>query len=107
MLFAKANRNNCTAIRDVIDSFCELFGKNISSENSWVYFSPNVDPDKRSELCEILGFCSIATRGKYLGFPIKHLGTPQEFGFILDCIKSKLAGWKASLLCFAGRIILT
>lgn len=38
---------------------------------------------------------------------IKHKGAQQDFKFILDCIQSKLAGWKANLLSLAGRIILT
>ena len=70
MLFAKANSKNCTAIREVLDSFCELLGQKISNDKSQVYFSPNVDPKKRTELCEILGFRSTPTLGKYLGFPI-------------------------------------
>ena len=107
MLFAKADRKNCTAIRDVLDSFCEMSGQKISTEKSQVYFSPNVDPEKRIELGEILGFRSTPTLGKYLGFPIKHSGTPQNFGHILDRIKSKLAGWKANLLSTAGRVVLT
>lgn len=36
--------------------------------------------------------------GNILSFPIKHSGSPQEFGFILDRIKGKLAGWKENLL---------
>ena len=92
MLFAKADRKNCLAIRELLDSFCELSGQKISNEKSRVYSSPNVAPDKRTELSEILGFCSIPNIGKYLDFPIKHSGIPQDFGHILDCIKSKLAG---------------
>ena len=107
MLFAKADRKNCLAIKEVLDSFCELSGQKISNEKSRVYFSPNVAPDKRAELSETLGFRSTPNIGKYLGFPIKHAGSPQDFGHILDRIKSKLAGWKANLLSFAGRVVLT
>lgn len=31
----------------------------------------------------------------------------QDFGFILDQIQGKLAGWKANLLSFEGRLVLT
>ena len=45
--------------------------------------------------------------GKYLGFPIKHRGgNNQDFGFVLDRVKNKLASWKASLLSMAGRKVL-
>lgn len=40
-------------------------------------------------------------------FPIKHKGAQQDFGFILDRMKSKMAGWKLNLLFLVGRIVLT
>ena len=107
MLFAKADRKNCIAIRDVLDSFCSLSGQKISDEKSQFFFSPNVEQTTREELSEVLGFRSTPFLGKYLGFPIKHKGQPQDFGFIIDRIQSKLAGWKANLLSFAGRVVLT
>ena len=107
MLFAKADRKNFTTIRDVLDTICSLSGHKISEEKSWVYFSPNVDQNSREKLSEVLGFRSTPTLGKYLGFPIKHKGSPQDFGFIIDQIQSKLAGWKANLLSFVGRTMLT
>ena len=107
MLFAKANRKNCVAIKDVLDSFCEISGQKISGEKSPVFFSPNVDQNTRIELGAVLGFRSTPSLGKYLGFPIKHKGSQQDFGFILDCIQSKLASWKANLLSLVGRVVLT
>ena len=97
MLFAKANRKNCIAIRDVLDSFCSLSGQKISDEKSRVFFSPNVEQTTREELSEVC-FRSTPSLGKYLGFPMKQKGQPQDFGFIIDRIQSKLAGWKANLL---------
>ena len=43
MLFARADRKNCIAIRDVLDTFCSLLGQRISEVKSRVYFSPNVE----------------------------------------------------------------
>ena len=107
VLFAKADRKNCLAVRDVLDSFCSLSGQKVNNAKSRVFFSPNVNPDTRANLCEILEFKSTPTLGKYLGFPIKHLGTRQDFGFIIKQIQSLLASWKANLLSFAGRLVLT
>lgn len=74
-----------------MDSFCEISGQKISGEKSRVFFSPNVDQNTRIELGDVLGFRSTPSLGKYLGFPIKHKGSQQDFGFILvlDCIQSK------------------
>lgn len=107
MLFVKADRKNCLAIRKVFDVFCDLSGQKVSGDKSWAFFSPNVDHDMRSRLCDILGFWPTSNLGNYLGFPIKHSGILQDFGFILDRIQGKLAGWKANLLSFAGRLVLT
>ena len=79
----------------------------MSITKSRVYFSPNVDRDTRESLCDILGFASTASLGKYLGFLIKHPGaTTQDFNFILHRVKQKLAGWKANMLSLAGWAVL-
>ena len=58
-------------------------------------------------LYDILGFQSTSNLGKYLGIPIKHRGgSNQDFNFVLDRVKQKLAGWKANMLSMAGRAVL-
>ena len=107
ILFAKADRKNCVAIKDVLESFCDLSGQKINGEKTRVFFSPNVDLDMRNDLCDVLGFRFTPSLGKYMGFPIKHRGVQQDFGFILERIQNKLTGWKANLLSIARRVILT
>ena len=107
VLFAKVARKNCLVVRDVLDSFCSLLGQKVSTAKSRVFFSPNVSTETKADLCKILEFRSTPTLGKYLGFPIKHLGMSQDFGFIIERIQSRLAGWKANLLSFVGRLVLT
>ena len=107
VLFGRVDRRSCAVIRDVLDEFCSTSGQSVSITKSRVYFSPNVDRDTRALLCDILGFASTLSLGKYLGFPIKHPGaTTQEFNFILDRVKQKLPGWKANMLSLAGRAVL-
>ena len=66
-----------------------------------------MDRDSRESFCDILGFTSTPSLGKYLGIPIKHPGSSsQDFNYILDRVKNKLAGWKANLLSLAGRAVL-
>ena len=39
-----------------------------------------------------------------MGIPIKHLeSSSQDYNFVLDRVKQKLAGWKANLLSMVGR----
>ena len=56
ILFAKADLKNNTIIKDVLDSFCEIFGQKVSLSKSRVYFSPNVPPHAREELCHVWSY---------------------------------------------------
>ena len=75
VFFAKADHVNCFTIIDVLDTFCSMTGQSVSESKSRVYFSPNVDRDTKESLCDILGFSSTHFLGKYLGIPMKQLGT--------------------------------
>ena len=105
--FARADRKNCIAIREVLDSFCSISVQKVSYEKSRVFFSPNVSSEVRSELSDILGFRFTPSLGKYLGFPIKNSAIPQNFRFIIERVQSRPAEWKANLLSFDGRLVLT
>lgn len=107
VLFAKANSDNCIAIREVLDTFCNLSGQSLSVTKSRVFFSSNVSQENREVLSDILEFQQTSCLRRYLRFPIKHQGEAnQDFNFILDRVKRKLAGWKANLLSMAGRAVL-
>ena len=107
VLFAKANSNSCTAIREVLDTFRKLSGQSLSVTKSRVFFFPNVSQGNREVLSDILGFQETSCLGRYLSFPIKHQGRAnQDFNFVLDRVKRKLVGWKANLLSMAGRAVL-
>ena len=107
VLFARADAINCSTIRDVLDSFCKILGQTVSEAKSRVFFLPNVGRDSRESFCDILGLHSPPSLGKYLGFPIRHtISSSQDFNYILDRVKNKLAGWKAKLLSLAGRTVL-
>ena len=107
VLFAKADVKNCWAVREVLDTFCEISGQKVNVGKSRVFFSPNLDHGCREELCNILEFHSTSSLGKYLGFPLKHTSSPQDFGAVIERVQGKLAGWKAHLLSFVGWLVLT
>lgn len=107
VLFAKANHVSYRAIWEVLDVFCEKSEQTVSEAKSRIYSSPNVDADMRDSLCDILGFRSTSSLGKYLGIPIKHPGhSSNDFNFILDMMKLKLAEWKENLLSMVSRTVL-
>nr|XP_023898592.1 uncharacterized protein LOC112010482 [Quercus suber] len=107
VLFANADQVNCNTIKLVLNDFCLRSGQRVSVAKSLVFFSPNVGPDQRILLSDILWFNSTLNLGKYLGYPLKHVGyRKHDFDFVLDRVKKKLAGWKANLLSMAGRVVL-
>lgn len=95
MLFIGVDSENCLAINEVFQEFCSRFGQKVSEAKSRVFFSPNVEPDQRDHLSNILGFSSTSNLGRYLCFPLKHTGVRKHnFDFVLDRVKKKPAGWK-------------
>ena len=107
LFFAKADIQNSLAIREVLDDFFSISGQSIGEAKSRVYFSPNVSRELREELGDIIEFASIPTLGKYLGFPLKQVGTSShDYNFILDRVKQKLTSWKENVLSMAGRSVL-
>lgn len=61
----------------------------------------------KEEISERLGIQETNNIRKYLRFPLKHQGVPRNrYNFIVERVMSKLAGWKAKFLSFAGRAIL-
>ena len=107
MLFARTDHTNCSAIQDILDEFCAISRQTITESKSRLYFSPNVDRDTKESLSDILGFQSTSTIMKYLGILIKVSGSlTRDFNFIVNRMKQKLAGWKASLLSQVRRAVL-
>ena len=107
MLFAKANEAGAKTIKEVLSKFCAESGQLISIEKSRVYFSPNIHEDIKDRICTALGIQATTCLGKYLGMPLKHKGAAKsQYNYIAKRMLSKLAGWKARFLSFAGRCVL-
>ena len=107
ILFAKIDEEACEVISEVLWIFCSESRQKVSLEKSRTYFSPNVEPKVKDEVCERLGIRATTIIGKYLGFPIKHRGVARnQLNFIVERVMNKLAGWKTKFLSFAGRYVL-
>ena len=69
MLFAKANKAGAESIKKVLSIFCKEFGQLVSVEKSCIYFSSNVPPNIREDICGVIDIAKTSNLGKYLGFP--------------------------------------
>ena len=107
ILFAKVDMDSCETISEVLDEFCVESGQKVSMEKSRIYFSPSVQPKIKSGIYSRLRIQAMTNIGNYLGFPINHRGVPRNrMNFIVEKVMSKLVGWKARFLSFAGRAVL-
>jgi hypothetical protein len=104
---AKASISCCYTISRVLDYFCYHFGQKVNMSKSKVFFSPNVNPNLRHHLCDILGVSSTPNLGKYLGFPLRSNGhSTKDFDFVMEKVQAKPSSWKGKLLSSAGRVVL-
>ena len=107
MLFAKANKIGAESIKNVLSQFCKESGQLVSAEKSRIYFSPNVLPSVKEDICEVLDIYVTSCIGKYLDFPLNHKGAARNrYNFIVERVILKLLGWKVKFLSFAGRTVL-
>jgi len=107
MLFAKANKAGAGSIKKVLSIFCKDSGQLVSAEKSRIYFSANVPPNIREDICDVLDIAETSNLGKYLGFPLNHKGAARNrYNFVVERVISKLSRWKSKFLSFAGRTVL-
>ena len=70
-------------------------------------FSPKTKEVDRDWISESLNIKPKEDLGKYLAFPIHHRRvTKQDYDFVVEKVRAKLAGWRANLLSPAGRLVL-
>lgn len=104
ILVAEASQNQVNCINSILQALCDKSGQKVNFHKSQVFFSANVNDDLASSLSQALGVNITNDLGKYLGVPMLHQRVSKHpFSFILDKLKKKLSGWKASTLSFAGR----
>uniref|UniRef100_A0A2N9FE83 CCHC-type domain-containing protein n=1 Tax=Fagus sylvatica TaxID=28930 RepID=A0A2N9FE83_FAGSY len=107
LLCAEASTSCCLTISRVLEDFCCVSGQKINLSKSKAFFSPNVRPENRTSLCDILKVSSTPDLGRYLGFPLKSNGrNTRDSNFIVERVQAKLSNWKAKLLSPAGRLVL-
>ncbi|KAK2635612.1 hypothetical protein Ddye_030404 [Dipteronia dyeriana] len=107
ILFGHAIVSQAITMKDCLDTFCGLFGQQVSCPKSRVFCSNNV---RESDTRLIAGVCdSPLTKdlGKYLGVPLVHgrVGA-KTYDEIMEKMKKQLATWKCEALSLFGRATL-
>ncbi|KAK2417953.1 hypothetical protein QL285_040194 [Trifolium repens] len=107
LLFGQATGENMTAVMEVLNQFCTMSGQQVNYDKSAIFFSRNVAAVRRVTLSTKSGLKETMNLGNYLGVPA--LGrSPRihDFQYLIEKVKTRLAGWKAKQLSLAGRITL-
>lgn len=107
LLFAQAKAAQVRLIKQTLDDFCKASGLKANIQKSQFLVSRNVSQVKIAKYVSISHFQHTLNIGKYLGFPILSGRVKNDdFGYILERINSRIAGWKSKLLNRAGRVCL-
>lgn len=107
LLVAEASSTNAQVIVDILDKFGTCSGQTVNKAKSCVLFSQNTPPGVAASIASLLGIAETSNLGRYLGIPITSGRKGKaDFSFLIDKVRSKLSGWKASTLSQAGRISL-
>ncbi|KAL5559027.1 hypothetical protein UlMin_035238 [Ulmus minor] len=105
-VFGKACITEASHIKETLDSFCSWSGLSFNSSKSSIFFSGNTRGAVASQLTGFLGFERISMDSCYLGLPMFRTNKRNDFNFLVECLDSKLAGWKSRLLSKASRLTL-
>lgn len=108
LLFAEASIDQAFIIDTVLESYCQSSEARVNKSKTKVFFSKNVVARDAKNIGEALGFMTTKDLGNYLGMPLLHSRvTKATYQTILDKVDTRLTGWSAKHLSFAGRVTLT
>ncbi|XP_048493143.1 uncharacterized protein LOC125493698 [Beta vulgaris subsp. vulgaris] len=107
LLFARACRQECAVIVDILNKYEAASGQKINIAKSEVSFSKGVSSVQKEEIVVFLAMRQVDRHSKYLGIPTLAGRSKQHlFSGILDRVWKKLQGWKEKLLSRAGKEVL-
>ena len=95
LILMKADMNNATSLKQVLDQYCASSGQVVSEAKCGTYFSPNVSVETKADICTKLNIMSEALSDKYLGL-LAMVGVDMSDIFIqlLERIIMRLKSWK-------------
>ncbi|CAL5432114.1 unnamed protein product [Camellia sinensis] len=95
LLFAKANRRECQALKAILDAYSFASGQSINFEKSGILFSANTPEGVKSEITNLLGMSPSIRGTKYLGLSLFWGRSKSEaFGYLIEKVVTKMQGWK-------------
>lgn len=107
LLTVRATKTNCLNLKQIVYEYCVQSGQAVNFCKSMLRFSPAVNRRRQANMASILGISINKGTWIYLGTPISGRRLrASDFGFHVEKINRRLAGWKSSSLSMAGRLVL-
>ena len=99
--------NNCTHLKDCLDSYAKASGQLLNFNKSALSFSPNTLARDKNVICDLFGISQVAGHEIYLGLPTFSMRNKRiQFGYIRDRVIRKLQGWKEKTISQGGKEVL-
>ncbi|KAL3503652.1 hypothetical protein ACH5RR_038101 [Cinchona calisaya] len=104
VLFSLNTASSIGSIKAILDDISKVSGLNVSVDKNKIFFSKNTPLSTRTDIFSFLNIAETDDLGLYLGFPIcKSKLSYKHNRFILEKVRSRLAGWQTNLISLAGR----
>lgn len=105
MIFAKATKNNCAYIKNIIQEYSKMSRQKVNFHKSAFQCTKNVTRRDINSLQGILEMKPVQGLDKYLGFPIINGKVDNStFQPVIERTGKNLAKWKANTLSKPGRV---
>ena len=104
LILMKADMNNATSLKQVLDQYCASSGQLVSEAKCNIYFSPNVSVETKADICTELNIMSEALSDKYLGLPVMVLVDRSDSLIeLLERIIVRLKSWKETKIVYGRK----
>lgn len=107
LLAMKANTNEASTLKEIMQLYENCSGQCVNVEKSSIMFSPNTQLTSHDVVKAILHINNTSRSEKYLGLPVYiEQSKKQAFAYLKDKIWTCVQGWREKLLSKAGKEIL-
>jgi hypothetical protein len=107
LISMRADEENATSLRRVLDRYCAASRQLVSEAKSSIFFSPCTEAAKREKVCSTLNILTVAITNKYLGLPpIIGVECTDCLMHLIERIIRKINGWKEKIISYGGKEVL-
>ncbi|KAL9681577.1 hypothetical protein QQ045_013362 [Rhodiola kirilowii] len=107
LIFSNGSINSMRNLHHLILEFCSISGQALNPQKSTIFFSKNIQYDRKADLLILTGFSEGVFPISYLGAPLFRGGARIDFfDYLVDKAQRKIAGWSRNFISMAGRVVL-